>query len=163
MQRQTHLNREERNLGLNRGEELCLMDLPGLKMGIIVGNDARHPEVGRILALEGAALIAHTGALMGGLESKTQLAGIWAQVQENQFWAVEAQLNGTICERSFEGKCAIIGPCEVTPGLTGYLAQVDDENTVAVAELVEAQRQEIKGDYPLLQLLQPKAYGRLLR
>jgi predicted amidohydrolase len=161
-QRQTHLSREERALGFSRGEELCLVDLVGLKMGLIVGTDARHSEIGRILALEGAALVAHTGALVDGLESKTQLAGIWAQVQQNQFWAVEAQLNGTICERSFQGQCAIIGPCEVTPDLTGYLAQASDENPDAIAELVEADRQEIQRSYPLLRLLQPKAYEGLL-
>lgn len=157
-QRQTHLSREERALGLSRGEELCFVDLVGLKMGLIVGTDARHPEVGRILALKGAGLVAHTGALTEGLERKAQPAGIWAQVQQNQFWAVEAQLRGTFFDRSFQGQCAIIGPCEVTPGRTGYLARTNDEDPVAIAELVEADRQEIQKDYPLLQLLQPKAF-----
>ena len=161
-QRQTHLNREERALGLCRGEELDLLDIAGVKVGLVVGTDARHPEVGRIFALEGATVVAHTGALIHGLESGVQPAGIWAQVQQNQFWAVEAQLEGTICNRSFAGQSAIIGPCEVTPGLTGYLAQNDGEQPLAVAKLVESDRERIKGDYPLLRLLNPKAYaGRL--
>lgn len=161
-QRQTHLSRQERALGLSRGEELYLVDLAGLKMGLIIGTDARHPEVGRILALEGAGLVAHTGALTDGLESKIQPAGIWAQVQQNQFWAVEAQLKGTFFSHSFQGQCAVIGPCEVTPDLTGYLARTCDGNPVAIAELVEADRQETQRNYPLLQLLQPKAYVGLL-
>lgn len=157
-QRQTHLSREERALGLSRGEELLLFDLSGMKTGIIVGTDARHPEVGRILALEGAALVIHCGALAAGRESAAQLAGIWAQVQQNQFWAVEAQLKGSICNRFFGAQCAVIGPCEVTPGLTGYLDREAAEKPFAAAEPAEADRQRIKSDYPLLSLLHPEAY-----
>lgn len=161
-QRQTHLSREERDLGLCRGEELELLELAGMRVGIVVGTDARHPEVGRIFALEGAALVAHTGALAHGLESRGQLAGIWAQVQQNQFWAVEAQLKATICHRTFAGQTAIIGPCEVTPGYTGYLAQAEGDESVAMAKLMEGDRETIKSQYPLLKLLNPKAYvGRL--
>ncbi len=156
-QRQTHLSREERELGLNRGEELHLFDVGGMKTGLIVGTDARHPEVGRILALEGAHLIVHSGALTAASEKAAQPAGIWAQVQQNQFWAVEAQLKRSICGRSFDAHCAVIGPCEVTPGMTGYLHE-DAEKDYALAGLVDADRRRIKNDYPLLNLLQPGAY-----
>jgi predicted amidohydrolase len=161
-QRQTHLSRQERSLGLSRGDELHLVEVAGLKMGFIVGTDGRHPEVGRILALQGAAVIAHTGALVHGVENQIQPAGIWAQVQQNQFWAVEAQLKGSIGNCSFGGHCAVIGPCEVTPGSTGYLARTEEEDLIAVAELVEADRQRIRNQYPLLRLLQPKAYEGLI-
>lgn len=161
-QRQTHLSREERALGLSRGQELHLFDVEGIKTGLIVGADARHPEVGRILALEGADLIAHCGALTAGPEGAAQPAGIWAQVQQNQFWAVEAQLKGSICSRSFAAQCAVVGPCEVTAGLTGYLDREAAEKPYALAELVEADRRRIKSDYPLLELLQPEAYRGLL-
>lgn len=161
-QRQAHLSREERALGLSRGEELSLFDLAGMKTGLIVGTDARHPEVGRILALEGAALVIHCGALANGRESTVQPAGIWAQVQQNQFWAVEAQLKGSICNRSFGAQCAVIGPCEITPGLTGYLDREAVAKPFAAAELIEANRRRIKSDYPLLSLLHPEAYRGLL-
>ncbi|NMB45675.1 MAG: hypothetical protein GX998_04610 [Firmicutes bacterium] len=161
-QRQTHLTREERALGLSRGDELQLMDVAGLRTGLIVGTDARHPEVGRILAIEGAELVAHVGCLIDGLETQVQPAGIWAQVQQNQFWAIEAQLGAPICDRSFRGQCAVMGPCEATPGLTGYLARAEANEPLVTAELVEADRQRIKKDYPLLRLLQPNAYVGLL-
>lgn len=161
-QRQTHLSREERAFGLSRGEELPLFNLGGLQAGLIVGNDSRHPEVGRILALQGADLVIHAGALSSGRESRLQPAGIWAQVQQNQFWAVEAQLKGSIGERSFGAQCAVIGPCEITPGSTGYLNRESEEKPFASAELAEEKRLQIKKDYPLLKLLRPQAYrGRL--
>ncbi len=161
-QRQTHLSREERALGLSRGEELCLFELEGLKTGLIVGTDAHHPEVGRILALEGADLVIHCGALAAGPESAAQPAGIWAQVQQNQFWAVEAQLGANCCGRTFSSRCAVIGPCEVTPDLSGYLDRETAEKPYAAAELVEVDRLRIKKDYPLLGLLHPEAYRGLL-
>ena len=184
-QRQTHLTREGRALGLSRGEELHLFDLAGTKAGLIVGVDAFHPEVARIFALQGADLIAHSGALSAGSGNRTrraeapdqaeltgtparrrptaasvdvQPAGMWAQVQQNQFWAVESQLKGSICGRAFGGDCAVIGPCEVTPGSTGYLDREDAKRPFAVAELVEGDRDRIRSDYPLLRLLHPDAY-----
>ncbi len=161
-QRQTHLNRDERALGLSRGEELHLFNLGGMKTGLITGTDARHPEVGRILALEGAGLIAHSGGLATASERSAQAAGIWAQVQQNQFWAVEAQLNGSVCGRSFGAQCAVIGPCEATPGFTGYLDRSAPEKSYALAELHEPDRQRVKNDYPLLDFLNPGAYRGLL-
>jgi len=157
-QRQTHLTREERSLGLSRGVELHLFDMDGTKAGLIVGVDALHPEVARIFALQGADLIAHTGALLAGASVRLQPAGMWAQVQQNQFWAVESQLRGSICSRAFGGDCAVIGPCEVTPGSTGYLDRQDAERPFAAAELVEADRSRIRSEYPLLRLLHLDAY-----
>ncbi|HPU02131.1 MAG: carbon-nitrogen hydrolase family protein [Firmicutes bacterium] len=161
-QRQTHLSREERSFGLSRGEELPLFDVEGMKAGLILGTDARHPEVGRILALQGAGLVIHCGAIATGPELAAQPAGIWAQVQQNQFWAVEAQLKGSMGGRTFGGRCAVLGPCEITPGQTGYLDRDAEGRPFAAAELREADRRRIKTDYPLLELLRPEAYrGRL--
>lgn len=157
-QRQTHLSREERGFGLSRGVELSLFEIGGMRTGLIVGTDARHPEVGRILALEGAALVIHSGALLAGPASLSQPAGVWAQVQQNQFWAAEAQLAGRIGERSFGSRCAVLGPCEITPGLTGYLTPEESGRPYASAELPEAERLKIKERYPLLKLLRPQAY-----
>ena len=161
-QRQTHLGREERALGLSRGEELHLFSLGGMKTGLISGTDARHPEIGRILALEGAGLVLHSGALAADSERSAQAAGIWAQVQQNQFWAVEAQLERSLCGRSFGATCAVIGPCEAAPDLSGYLDRSAPEKNYALAELHEADRQRVKDDYPLLNYLNPGAYRGLL-
>lgn len=68
-QRQTHLSREGRRLGLSRGNGLHLFDLAGMKTWLIVRTDARYPEVGRIRALLGADLIAHSGAIVAGRDS----------------------------------------------------------------------------------------------
>lgn len=157
-QRQTHLDRMERGLGLSRGVELKLFELNGMKAGIAVCTDARHPEVGRIFSLQGADLIIHPGALASGANCRSQAAGMWAQVQQNQCWAVEAQLYGAVCGRRFAAECFIIGPCEVTADLSGYLARAFLSAPVAAAELDEAARDRVRQAYPILRLLNPEAY-----
>ncbi len=160
-QKQTHLTREEREAGLSRGEELNLFTVGDLKAGLIIGNDARHPETGRILALKGADLVLHCGALEAGFNCWPQAAGIWAQVQQNQFWAVEAQLSGKLAGRIFSAAPIIHGPCEITPGQSGYMARGYPDNSYASAWLDEPARRNLIKKYPLLQFLNPEAYGEL--
>jgi predicted amidohydrolase len=161
VQQQTHLTREEREAGLARGSVLNLFDLDGMKAGLIIGNDARHPEVGRIFALRGADIIIYCGALQAGFNCWPQVAGIWAQVQQNQFWAVEAQLYGNLAGHSFGTTPAVHGPCEITPDKSGFLARGYPHNSFAAANLDEAARKTLKQQYPLLELLNPAAYGEL--
>ena len=165
-QKQTHLTRIEREYNFSRGEEINLFDLESgagttIKTGLIVGNDARHPEVGRILALNGAGLALHSGALPAGPNCWEQTAGMWAQVQQNQFWAVEAQLSGRMAGRHFGAGSAVLAPCEITPGYSGYLARGYPETEAVTAELNEADRRRIKKSYPVLELLNRKAYSEL--
>ncbi len=160
-QRQTHLTHDERELGFSRGEELNIFTAGDLQVGLVVGNDARHPEVGRIFALRGADLLLHSGAFKSGLNCWPQAAGMWAQVQQNQCWAVEAQLSANIAGRKFGASPAVIGPCEITPGQSGYIARGYPESPIVTAELDNQARQSIKKKYPLLRMLIPHVYSAL--
>jgi len=166
-QKQTHLTQVERELDFTRGEVLELFNLErlnggSLKAGLVVGNDARHPEVSRIFALLGADLVLCSGALEAGINCWPQAAGMWAQVQQNQFWAVEAQLSATIAGQKYGAASAVIGPCEITPGLSGYLARGYPDTPAVTAVLNESDRQNIKSSYPLLKMLNREAYTGLL-
>lgn len=161
-QHQTHLSRAEREAGISRGEELKIFPLGDLKAGLVIGNDARCPEVGRIFGLRGADILLHNGALEAGFNCWQQAAGMWAQVQQNQFWAAEAQLSGLIADVTFGAPSSILGPCEVTPGQSGYLARGYPETPLVTAELDEEARSEIRKKYPLLELLNPAAYSKEL-
>jgi predicted amidohydrolase len=157
-QRQSHLTREEKVLGLHRGEDLIIFSLGDLKAALMSGNDFRHPEVGRILGLLGVDIIFCSGAMKRGYNCWSQAAGVWAQVQQNQFWAVEAQLGLKIIDCDFGAGSAVIGPCEITPGLSGYLARGYPQSPLISAELDETARHRLKNDYPILELLNPVAY-----
>ena len=157
-QQQTHLTRAERELGLSRGKALNLFSVDNFQVGMVVGNDSRHPEVGRIFGLRGADLLLHSGALEGSFNCWPQAAGMWAQVQQNQFWAVEAQLCGEVAGCGFNAASAILGPCEITPGQSGYLERGYPGTAAVSAKLDENTRHLLRESYPLLKLLNPEAY-----
>ncbi|MBM4234902.1 MAG: carbon-nitrogen hydrolase family protein [Firmicutes bacterium] len=157
-QRQTHLTRFEQDLHLSRGDKLDLFRVGNFYTGLVIGNDARHPEVGRIMALQGADLLLHSGAIEGDQTCWQQAAGMWAQVQQNQLYAVEAQLSATIANTVFGGNPSIIAPCETTFGNTGYLARCNPGEPLLCAELDKETLSEIRNDNPLLKLLNFDAY-----
>lgn len=158
-QRQTHLSSVERDLGLSRGVALDTFSIGEFTVGLLVGTDSRHPETGRIYALRrGIDLLLYCGAVEGFNSCWSQAAGIWAQVQQNQFWAVEAQLYGSIGGKEFGASSAVIGPCEITPGKSGYLARGYPGTTIVCADLIMSDLTKIREKYPLLKLLNMKAY-----
>ncbi|UNC93306.1 carbon-nitrogen hydrolase family protein [Candidatus Contubernalis alkaliaceticus] len=62
-QKQLYLSREERSLEISRGDSLQVFPTPLGNIGLVIGTDAFYPEVGRILALKGAEIVCHCGAL----------------------------------------------------------------------------------------------------
>lgn len=160
-QDQTHLTRAEKEAGLSGGNKLELFTCGDLKTGLLLGNDARHPETGRHLALCGADLVLHCGALPGSGNCWIQAAGIWAQVQQNQFWAVEAQLCNSLAGNHYATEPIIHGPCEITPGQSGFLARGSIYSPFVTATLDQPARLALKEQYPLLKLLNPAAYTEL--
>ena len=125
-QKQLFLSREERSLGISRGEDAEVFSTSLGKIGLMLGSDAYYPEVGRILALNGAEMVCHCGALPGEQTEIPnywrQMTGMWPQVQQNQFFCVESQLLTTIAGRNFQGSSCILAPCEMTGDKSGFLA-----------------------------------------
>lgn len=115
-QRQIFLSKDERRFNLARGNEILLEDTELGKIGFMLGTDCYYPEVGRFLALEGADIILAPSSIKGNLWK--QLAGVWSQVQQNQFIALEA---------AGSGQSLIHAPCEISPFKTGIISPVDEE------------------------------------
>ncbi|HHZ00570.1 MAG TPA: carbon-nitrogen hydrolase family protein, partial [Tissierellia bacterium] len=145
--------------GLARGTSTDVFDTPFGKLGIIVGTDAWYPETGRILALSGAGLICHPGALPEPKHTWLQFAGMWSQVQQNQFFCVESQLCTEIAGWRAGGETLIHAPCEMTAAGSGILARGGEDGRPVTAELDDNRRREVISRYPLLKLLQPEAYS----
>ena len=158
-QRQTHLSAVERGLGICRGNELQVFDTDLGRIGIVVGNDVWYPEVSRILALQGAEIICHPGALDTDHSSTwRRLSGMWREVQQNQFFCVESQLTATIGDKSFSAQSAVHAPCEMTEGKSGYLALGKAGQGWISARLDFTARKEAIQNYPLLSFLNREAY-----
>lgn len=163
-QRQTHLSRQEQSQGFARGEELPVWTTDMGTIGIVAGTDIWHPEVSRILALQGADLVLAPVAVPGPYNPWLQVAGMWQQVQQNQFFALENWLHGSVLGTHYEGEAVILAPCEMTEGETGYLAREQEH----LALLNFRRREEVIKNYPLLAHLNrplykaylPNLYGR---
>lgn len=156
---QTHLSKEEQAWGLARGEELQVWSTPIGNLGMVVGTDIWHPEVSRILALQGADLVLAPAAVPAPYNQWLQVAAMWQEVQQNQFFALENWLQGRIGSTLYQGNAPILAPCEMTPGETGYLT---NENKTSLAKLDFGKRQKVIEAYPILKHLNPPLYRNYL-
>lgn len=173
-QQQLFINQQDEEMGFVAGSMINIARTEYGNIGFIIGEDCWHPEVGRFLALEGVDLVLAFNEIETGSYWQ-QLAGIWSQVQQNQFFAMEV---------SRGGRDLIHGPCEITPYRTGILAPVGDEQKalgskpdkylefsgtvdgisifedlkVTWARIDLNRLKEIRESYPLLKHLNPVLY-----
>jgi len=140
-QHQTHLGPQERAWGLACGEELAVFPTPVGRLGFVLGEDVRYPEVSRILALQGANVLVHpaaTAAESQAVDSQAAwLARLWREVQGNQVFGLEAALVGELWGTAWRGRSTIHAPLETTVGNNGILAQArsSDSEEIVLADL----------------------------
>lgn len=156
-QYQTHLSRQDVKNGLKRGIELDICPTGVGNVGILVGNDCFHPQTGRILGLQGADIVVGLYAMEGSYNRWLQISGIWQQVQQNQFFAVECAANGRIRDKIYTGRSIIHNP--IWEGSNGILGEMKEgEEGVLMAALDFEKRNDIKANYPLYKYLNRKLY-----
>lgn len=154
---QTHLSEQDRNDGIKRGNDLDICTTPVGNIGILIGNDCFHPQTGRILGLQGAEIIVGLYAMEGKYNRWLQISGIWQQVQQNQFFAVECAANGRVCERVYSGRSMIHNP--IWEDSDGFLGEMrEDEEGILTADLDFEMLRDIKTRYPLYRYLNTKLY-----
>lgn len=158
-QRQIHLSRDDRTMMFSPGEELRIFDSPAGALGLLVGADARVPEVSRALTLLGAEALVHVGVLCDPSEGAWR-AGLWREVQANQTFGIEAYPVGT----GFVGRSGILAPVEMTPDGAGILAQAESlaAEGVVVAELDFHARAALIQKYDILAEMNLPLYRRQL-
>lgn len=163
-QAQTHVTPEEAEMGVAPGGELEVVALGPARVGIALGTDAFYPEVGRILALQGATLVLSPLALPGPWDPWRQRAGAWSQVQGNQVFAVEACLTGDLFGTALEGVSSCLAPVEISPEGDGTLAAAPHPRgeSVVVADLDFDRLHGIRRRYPIARHLNPDLYARHL-
>jgi deaminated glutathione amidase len=136
------------------GEETArLSEVEGWKLGLTVCYDLRFPELYRILAVEGAEVIAVPAAftLFTGKDHWELL--LRARAVENQCYVVAADQWGTHGDgKASYGRSMIVDPW----GLV--IAQAADEDGVIAAELDRTRIQDVRRALPSLANRQPAAY-----
>lgn len=135
--------------------ELRIFTVDGWPCGILAGDDARSPELARILQLRGArCLWCVPPSPPAAANEWFQLAGVWQLVQQTQCFALEAV--------GPPGRCAVHAPCELTPGETGFLARAGEGAGPALAALDPQALQALRRTYDLCRHLNPAFYRRHL-
>lgn len=129
-QRQIYLAQWEREMGLSRGVDVTLTDIKGWKVGIVLSTDVFYPQVSRLLAFKGADIILSPIGFIGQINRAVQLTGVWQEVQQNQFFAVESGFNGRLGDVSLWGKSNIHSPLEMTENDDGYLFKNKDKSLI---------------------------------
>ena len=165
-QRQTHLGPQERAWGVAGSEELAVFPTPVGRLGFVLGEDVRYPEVSRILALQGANVLVHpaaTAAESQAVDSQAAwLARLWREVQGNQVFGLEAALVGDLWGTAWRGRSTVHAPLEMTTGNTGLLAQAQtsDSAEIVLADLDFARLQQVVDGYHIFGQLNYPLYER---
>ncbi len=147
-------------------------------IGLMLGNDMLYPEVGRLLAYQGAEmLIGQAASADVALYNKLR-AAMLARMQDNQLFSAISFLVGhndlgRARREAFVGKSAILAPQDLTPRFSGVLVEMGNQRSegvltaewdfVALRSLWETSDTPVRSELPLGQVSEVLAqlYARL--
>lgn len=96
--RQAQLHQSERMGSISTGDCMSLIDLPWARIALLSADDARHPELVKVAAIEGAHLLVVPGHLLHSWEHSLALP---SRAAENRLCVV-------YCSRSLAGQAGLI-------------------------------------------------------
>jgi predicted amidohydrolase len=155
--RKTHLfGPEERRL-FRAGDDLAVVRLGNLGIGILICYDIEFPELVRSLVLKGADIIAVPTALSGAYD-EIPTSIVRARAYENQVFVAYSDHTGVERDLTFIGGSAIVGP----DGRDILRAGRDDE-TLLVAGIEPGRYAESRRLNTYLRDRRPELYGAVAR
>jgi len=160
-QRQIYLARWERELEFSRGAKIELKKIKDWKLALIISTDVFYPQVSRMAALRSADIVLSPVGLTGEKNRVLQISGMWQEVQQNQFFAVESGFNGFLGERNFWGESVIYAPLEMTRRENGFLARSKGQQSLIIAELDNEQRRKAISKFDVLSQLNREFYQQM--
>ena len=140
-------------------------------LGLMLGSDVLYPEVGRLLAYQGAEILLALGACADVALYQKVRSGMLARMQENQLFGLVSFLIGpnelspnALSHRQsepFVGKSAIFAPQELTPRFNGVLVEMGNLRSegvltaewdfIALKKLWESSETPVRRTLPLAQ------------
>jgi len=160
-QRQIYLARWERELGFSRGVKIELKEIKDWKLALIISTDVFYPQVSRMAALKGADIVLSPVGFIGEKNQVLQVSGLWQEVQQNQFFAVESGFNGFLGERIFWGESVIYAPLEMTEKEDGYLERSSGQQSFIITELDNKKRRKAISKFDVLSQLNREFYQQM--
>ena len=153
--RKTHLFGEiDKNAFSPGNGPPTIAELDGMKIGILICYDVEFPEAVRLLALEGADLVAVPTALMAPYDFIAQSL-VPARAYENQLFLAYANRSGRERELTYLGQSCIIAPDGTEQARAG------DGETLITADLDIAGMNESRAINTYLPDRRPALYGPL--
>ena len=141
------------------------------RLGVILGSDVLYPEVGRLLAYQGAEGLVALGACTDPVLYNKIRSGILARMQDNQLFAAASFLVGDnelsyLRREPFVGKSTILAPQELTPRLNGVLVEMGNHRSEGVLtaewDFVALRRLWESSDTPVRQQVPVEQAGQVL-
>jgi predicted amidohydrolase len=160
-QRQIYLARWERELGFSRGVKIELKEIKDWNIALIISTDVFYPQVSRMVALKSADIVLSPVGFTGEKNRALQVSGMWQEVQQNQFFAVESGFNGFLGEQSFWGESIIHAPLEMTDKENGFLTRTKGQQSLIIAELDNKKRKKVISKFDVLSQLNREFYQQM--
>lgn len=160
-QRQIYLARWERELGFSRGAKIELREVKDWRLALIISADVFYPQVSRMVALRGADIVLSPVGFTGEKNRALQVSGMWQEVQQNQFFALESGFNGFLGEQSFWGESIIHAPLAMTRRENGFLARSKGQQGLIIAELDNKKRRKAISKFDVLSQLNREFYQQM--
>lgn len=134
------LHNEDQDLA-QPGSTWDVIPTPVGRLGLMLGADVLFPEVGRVLAYQGADALVVQGACVEPVLYNKIRTGVLARMQDNQLFAAAAFLVGRNClsrgmRAPYVGKSAIFAPQELTPRKSGVLVEMTSRQSEGVLTAV---------------------------
>ena len=106
-------------------------------IGIMIGGDVMYPEVGRLLAYQGAEILIGMAACAEPALYNKVRSGMLARMQDNQLFGLSSFLVGDTTlssgkRKRFLGKSAIFAPQELSPRFNGILVEMGNQRSEGV-------------------------------
>jgi len=160
-QRQIYLACWERKLGFSRGTKIELKEIKDWNIALIISTDVFYPQVSRMAALKGADIILSPVGFTEEKNQAIQISGMWQEVQQNQFFAVESGFNGILGEQNFWGESVIYAPLEMTEKENGFLTRTKRQQSLIIAQLDNEQRRKAISKFNVLSQLNREFYQQM--
>jgi predicted amidohydrolase len=111
------------------GTDLAIFDAPFGRFGLLIGHDLLYPELARLVAIQGAELLAGIAAVPGAAQSQVIRSALALRAEENQIFTAASFLLGPnylgqTTREDYLGQSAIFAPTSLTPRGSGVLTQV---------------------------------------
>lgn len=106
-------------------------------LGIMIGNDVLYPEVGRLLAFQGAEALVMLAACTSVTHYNKLRAATLVRMQDNQLFAASSYVVGANPYNAdqatpFAGRAAVFGPQELSPRQNGVLIEMGNQQSEGV-------------------------------